>query len=137
MQIYTAANNNQDRLSSQRTAQRNRQTRQRRDTKDTQTFLSFLMERTLFDKEEESLRNIDTGLTGKVTVNVDNAVSMEMNTLKEMVGKPVASYYFKKSEEVITMDTKSCIKVNDQVIHVDAQLLFQRLTAAANRHTLN
>lgn len=88
-------------------------TRQRRDTKGTKIFLSFLIERTPFDKEEKSLINIDTGVTGELTVNVDNAVSVRMNTMKEMVGKPVADYNFKKSQQVITMDLKLCIEVND------------------------
>jgi hypothetical protein len=65
------------------------------------------MERTPFDKEDKLLINIDTGVT--VKINVDNAVSNGMNSLKEMVGNAVDSYSFKKSQEVNAMDTKACI----------------------------
>ena len=44
-----------------------------------------------------------------------------------MEGNPVAPYIFRKKDQAVTMDTKSTIKIQDEYVHVDSQLHFQRL----------
>ena len=38
---------------------------------------------------------------------------------------------FKRSDQVVTLDTKAAIKVDGVTVQIDPQLLFQRLTIAA------
>ena len=51
-----------------------------------------------------------------------------------MEGNPVASYIFRKKYQAVTMDTKSTIKMQDEYIHVDPQLLFQILLTAGPKN---
>ena len=38
---------------------------------------------------------------------------------------------FKKKEQAITLDTKSVVRIDNETVKVDPQLLFQRLIVAA------
>lgn len=105
--------------------------RKERDHKDMVTFITFLAQRNPF-LEDASLRNLETGETAEKAVNVDKASEVGTKIINSMAGKQVSSYVFKKNEKVVPMDTKSSVKIGDDVIHVDPQLLFQRLVAAAN-----
>ena len=51
--------------------------------------------------------------------------------LKDMEGKNVFEYVFKRSNQAVTLDCKCSIKVHGDVIQIDPQLLFQRLTLVA------
>ena len=51
-----------------------------------------------------------------------------------MEGNPVASYIFRKKDQAVTMDTKSTIKIQDEYVHVDPQLLFQRLLTVGTKN---
>ena len=44
-----------------------------------------------------------------------------------MQGNNVHEYTFKTKEMVVILDSKSCAKVDGEFIHVDLQLLLQRL----------
>ena len=103
-----------------------------RDYKDSQTFLSFLIERNPFC-EDKLLRNIETGVTSDPSVNVHKATEVGNNILQAMVGKNAFDYSFKKSEQVVTPTTAPSVTLDGEKVHVDPQLLFQRLTAAAQR----
>ena len=67
-------------------------------------------------------------------MNVEQAKEIGTRALRDMVGKNVKDYSFKKSQQVVTLNEKSSVKVNDEVVPVDPQLLLQRLTTAANRY---
>ena len=45
---------------------------------------------------------------------------------------PVAQYTFKRGDQVTTIQSKSSVGVDGQSIHVDPELLFQRLNVASN-----
>ena len=51
-----------------------------------------------------------------------------------MEGNPVASYIFRKKDQAVTMDTKSTIQIQDEYVHVDPQLLFQRLPTVGTKN---
>ena len=51
-----------------------------------------------------------------------------------MIGKSVKDYSFRKSHQAISLNEKSSMKVNGEVISVDPQLLFPRLTTEASRY---
>jgi len=46
-----------------------------------------------------------------------------------MEGNPVGSYIFRKKDQAVTKDIKLTIKIQDEHVHVDPELLFQRLVA--------
>ncbi|KAH3712649.1 hypothetical protein DPMN_072402 [Dreissena polymorpha] len=50
-----------------------------------------------------------------------------------MLHKTVLEYSFKRTSQAVTLSSKSKVKVNGETVHIDPQLLFQRLTAAADR----
>ena len=52
--------------------------------------------------------------------------------MDSMTGIPVAQYTFKRSDQVTTLQSKSSVRVDGQPIHVDLELLFQRLIVASN-----
>ena len=104
--------------------------------RDTIFFLSYLQQRNPFqiDEDDNSLWCIETGVTADSAVNVEQAKEIGSRTLQDMIGKNVKDYSFRKSQQAVTLNEKSSLKVNGEVIAVDPQLLFQRLTAAANRY---
>ena len=50
-----------------------------------------------------------------------------------MEGMDTLTYTFKRNRQVVTMAHKLSVKVDDGTIHVDPQLLFQRLILVAGR----
>ena len=52
-----------------------------------------------------------------------------------MDGNPGASYIFRKNDQAVTMDTQSTIKMQDRYVHVDPQLLFQRLLTVGTKNS--
>ena len=51
-----------------------------------------------------------------------------------MEGNPVAAYIFRKKDQAVTMNTKSTMKTQDEYVHVDHQLLFQRLLKVGTKN---
>lgn len=76
---------------------------------------------------DPSLRNIVTGVTAHTNVNVHNAKTVGEQILVSMEGQKVTDYTFKRSRQAITMAAKASVKIRDEEVHVDPQLLFQRL----------
>lgn len=55
-------------------------------------------------------------------MNADKAKEVGSKILQSMTGKNVSDFTFKK-DTVVTMDSKSCAKVDGQSLPVDPQLL--------------
>ncbi len=108
----------------------NRQSRKNRDMADVRKVARYLLQRNPFT-EEISLRSIATGITAASSVNVDQADEVGMHIISEMEGKAVWQYSFKKKDQAITLDCKAAIKINEEKVNVDSQLLFQRLSVIA------
>ncbi len=106
--------------------------RQCRDVNDTLAILSYLMERSPFSSDLV-LRSIATGMTSESSVNVDMSKAVGQKILDGMVGKNVNDYSFKKSEQAVTLSSKTSIKIQDQQVQVDPKLLFQRLLTLGDR----
>ena len=105
--------------------------RQKRDLKDTETLMMALSDRSPFHDDPPQLRNIMTGIHAGEGVNVDDAKAVGDRIMSEMTGQSVLSYSFKRRQQALTMASKSHIKVGDQHLQVDPQLLFQRLIIAS------
>ena len=99
--------------------------------KDTHTLLLTMSERNPF-AESKSLRNIMTGVYATGDVDVCRAKEIGQKIMDSMTGIPVAQYTFKRSDQVTTLQSKSSVRVDGQPIHVDSELMFQRLIVASN-----
>jgi hypothetical protein len=105
--------------------------RQERDATDTRKLVDYLTERNPFSSEDSSLRSIASGVTAESAVNVDRAKEVGDKILASMDGQCVQEYVFKRKEQSITLASRTTVKINDDTVQVDAQLLFQRLVFAA------
>ena len=93
--------------------------------------LEFLESRNPFS-DYCSLRSIATGINAGIGVNVDTAKEVGEEILTSMAQQNVLQHSFKKKDQAVTLST-SAVKVNNETIHIDPQLLFQRLIAAGTR----
>jgi len=107
------------------------QARLTHDWKDTQKIRECLQERDPFSVLDTSLRSIYSGVHAQSAVNVDNAREVGNSILERMKGVTIADYTFKRSHQVVTLDSKSVLKIEGATIQIDPQLLFQRLIIAA------
>ena len=100
--------------------------RQARDYEDSRTLLGYLQERNPFESFDcdLSMRNISTGVIADCTMNEDRGKEVEEPILKSMVGNNVQEYTFKKKNHLVTMGQKKSIKVDDEPLQIDPQLLY-------------
>ena len=105
----------------------------RRDMDDVTKLIEFLERRNQFTKNLE-LRNIAMGVTAMSHINVEKACSIGEQILKQMTGKTVKDHTFKMKEQAQTMDSK-VIECGQDKVHIDPQLLFQRLVIVAKGST--
>jgi len=54
--------------------------------------------------------------------------------VQNMTGKVAGKFSFKRSMQVVRMSEKADVTVFGEGVHIDTQLLFQRLTTAADRN---
>lgn len=102
-----------------------------KDYKDAVTIYGYLIERNPFSEENLDMRSIHTGEIAKATVNVDNAKAIGEAIISGMNGHEITNYTFRKKEKAEIMNfSKSKVVIDNEVITVDPQLLFQRLAAA-------
>ncbi len=78
------------------------------------------------------MRIIATG-TNVISVNVDPAKDVGEKILRSMAQQNVLQHSFKRKDQAVTLST-SAVKVNNETIQIDPQLLFKRLVPAG---TLN
>ena len=99
--------------------------------KDTHTLLLTMSERNPF-VESASLRNIVTGVNATGDADVCRAKEIGQKIMDSMTSIPVAHYTFKHSDQVTTLQSKSSVRVDGQPIHIDTELLCQRLIVTSN-----
>ena len=104
--------------------------RQDRDYKDTQTVISCLWDRNPFSLDN-NLRNISTGVYAHSEANSYKAKAVGQAIPDDMLHNSVGEYHFKRKKQIVTQNSKSSIVIDDEVVHIDPLLLFQRLTVAA------
>ena len=104
--------------------------------KDTMTTLSSLASHNPFSPDSGCLRNIMNGVNADSSVNADEAKCVGEKILSSMNGKSPTDYTFKRSSQAVTMSSKSSVKINNDQVQVDPQLLFQRLIMACENSQL-
>ena len=106
------------------------ESRKNRDMKDTKTLLINALAEQNPITAQQGLRNITNGVHANDTVNVDDAKDIGQGILASMAGKFVTEFAFKRSDQAVSLATKSSVKIDGEMIQVDPQLLFQRLIVA-------
>ncbi|KAG1671837.1 hypothetical protein GQR58_016250 [Nymphon striatum] len=106
-------------------------TRQERDLSDTKILISTLRDNSSFDTTNKQLQNIINGVNANETVNVDISQEIGMKILDSMMGKTVTEFNFKRSNQAITLASKTSVHIDGEDVQVDPQLLFQRLILAS------
>ena len=108
-----------------------------RDMKDTVTILRALAVHNPFSLDtNNNLRNIMNGVNADSNANADTTKSVGEKILSPMNGKLATDYSFKRSAQAVTMASKSTVKIADDQVQVDPQLLFQRLIIACDNSQL-
>ena len=113
--------------------------RQVRDTKDTEKVEKYIEERNPFQRNlDTSLFNIVTGVAAAKEVNVCDVKQIGQKILNGMTGKSVDDYVFKKKDQLVPMSIGTSVSIEEEHVHIDPQLLFQRLltVARANENDL-
>ena len=105
-----------------------------RDNRDMESLAVFLEARNPFDSDQ-SLRSISSGVIADEAVNVDVAKQVGESILKSMEGKHVEEFVFRKKAQAVTLNCKSQLKIDGDMVTVDPYLLFQRLISAARGNT--
>lgn len=100
-----------------------------RDMSDTLEVLEYLKPRSPFG-ENPTLHSIASGIKADAAVNCDRAQEVGEKIQAEMVGKTITQHTFKKKDQICPLSSSNTIKVRDEVVHIDPQLLFQRLVTA-------
>ena len=111
-------------------------TRVKRDVKDTFQILESLRQWDPFGSEM-SLHSLATGIVASESVNVDRAGEVGQSILDSMVGKNVYEYSFQRKLQAVTLSAKVSVKINEEVVQVEPQLLFQRLSIISNEEDLS
>ena len=104
--------------------------RQERDHKDSLVLVRWLEERNPFDRNVDQLRNIETGMAAEKDVNVDRCQEIGSSIIYSLPGNDATTISFKKKNKAVTMHNKA-MKIDDETVVVDPQLLFQRITTVA------
>ena len=113
--------------------------RQTRDMKDTviMTILRALATHNPFSLDTDGhLRNIMNGVNADSNVNADTTKIVGEKILSSMNGTLATDYSFKRSAQAVTMASKSSVKIDNDQVQVDPQLLFQRLIIACDNSHL-
>ena len=83
-----------------------------------------------------NLRNILNGVNADGKVNPDTTKSVGEKILLSMNGILAPNYSFRISAQEVTMALKSSVKIADDQVQVDPQLLLQRLVIACDNSQL-
>ena len=54
--------------------------------------------------------------------------------IHNMIAQSVDEYSFRRKDQAVTLSVNSSLKINDEVVNIDPQLLFQRLITVADRY---
>ena len=110
-------------------------TRQTRDCLDTRKILTFLLDRSPFTTDEP-LRSLTSGVVAHGNVNVDKAKEAGNLILQSMHDQNIWNYKFKRHLQAVTMGSNN-IKVGQDVVNIEPQLLFQRLAFVSEQQDID
>lgn len=100
--------------------------RQTRDIADTKILYEYLSERNVF-ANVTCLRNIVDGVVSYPNCNPHDAENIGKAVVKRMEGNNSSTFVFKKKDQVVVMNTKNTIRIDNENVQIDPEILFQRL----------
>ena len=106
--------------------------RGKRDYNDTSVTVEYIVDRNPFQKSID-LISIEPGEVADCSVNAYLANEIGERIIQDMEGIPVLDYSFNTKDKAKIMNTSSNIKLDNEVVPVNPQLLFQRLLATVIR----
>ena len=108
--------------------------RMTRDKQDVDKLTTFF---TTYDpfSPDPTLHCIATGVVASTSANVDDAQSIGVKILDDMVDQEVNQYTFPVSSNTKTLAARPGIEVNGKKVSVNLRLLFQRLSVATSTQT--
>ena len=81
-------------------------------------------------QSDDKLRSIVSGKEAEKEVNVDNAREIGEKIIAENTSKAISEVTFLKANQAVIMSLKSsAVNTGKEIVHVDPQLLFQRMTS--------
>lgn len=111
-------------------------TRKKRDISDTKILYDYLNEKNVFGNIP-GLRNIVDGLVSSSNCNPNDAESKGMSILKKMDGSVSSEFVFKKVDQIVIMNSKNTVQIDDENVQIDPEVLFQRLLFIQNNRNKN
>ena len=103
-----------------------------RDSKDLATIKEFLCEHNPFSMHED-LINISNGMHASSNVNVERSKDIGLKILRSMDKQSPTEFSFKQREQAVTLAVKNSMKIKDEIIQINPNLMFQRLAAIASK----
>lgn len=110
--------------------------RKKRDTEDTSTLFEYLRVRNVFGKIS-GLRNIVDGTISSSRCNPYDAENVGNKIIEKLGGSDSSTFVFRKKDQVVPMNSKNTIEIDNENIHFDAEVLFQRLLFIQNNRNKN
>lgn len=98
--------------------------------------LHYLEPRSPF-ADDTVLCSITRGVTADEAVNIEQARDVGSAVIQSMAGQNVHGFSFRKKDKAVTLLTKVTAKGDNEEVHVDSQMLFQRLVSAARGNISN
>ena len=83
--------------------------------------IDYLSQRNPFDSDP-TLRNISTGVVAEARVNCDRSKEEGEKILKSLIGKNVHQHTFRKKDQVVTLASKTAVRLSDGEVQVDRSL---------------
>lgn len=105
--------------------------RRKRDIHDTKILYDYLSERNVF-ADIPGLRNIVDGIVSNSNSNPHEAEHVGMAIINKMEGKSSSEFIFKKENQVVAMNSKNTIQIDNDNVQIDPEVLFQRLLFIQN-----
>ncbi len=99
----------------------------KRDEKDTEVITEYMLER-----NPSKVDNDNTSGVVSYDSMSDQAKQIGDTVVIKMAGHKVNKFLFKKKDGIVPMNDKFAIKIGEDTVKIDPQLLFQRLYSAAN-----
>ena len=103
-----------------------------RDSKDLATIKEFLCEHNPFSMHED-LINISNGMHASSNVNVERSKDIGLKILRSMDKQSPTEFSFKQREQAVTLAVQNSMKIKDEIIQINPNLIFQRLAAIASK----
>lgn len=105
--------------------------RRKRDIHDAKIVYDFLSERNVFENIP-GLRNIVDGIVSNAHCNPYLAESVGCAIINKLEKNGSSDYVFKKKDQVVVMNSKNTIEIDDENVQIDPEVLFQRLLFIQN-----